>query len=63
METGIDEIERVDELDEAKVLGYFETVRSVFLLKSTLLAALESSKPGDAFHQTGRKPGRPFPPS
>lgn len=36
------DIERIDELDEAKILGYFESVRSNFLVKFSVLWGMEN---------------------
>ena len=51
MESNASGIERIDGLDEAKILGYFESIRSVFLLKFALLWGLESTPHEGEFHE------------
>jgi hypothetical protein len=50
MESDISSVERIDNLDETMVLGYFESIKSVFLLKSALLWGLESTELRDEFY-------------
>jgi hypothetical protein len=39
-------MENIDDLDEAKILGYFETVRSTFLLKIAFLVSITTTEGG-----------------
>jgi len=50
MDSDIRAAERIDNLDEAMVIGYFESIKSVFLLKSALLWGLESDELQDEFY-------------
>jgi hypothetical protein len=45
MENKPAEVENIDALDEIKILGYFETIRSVFLAKLAMLVALKDPDP------------------
>lgn len=40
------QVEEINALDEAKILGYFETVKSVFLLKLVLLVSVVKERNG-----------------
>jgi hypothetical protein len=51
MERDVDEIERIDGLDEAKIIGYFESIRSVFLVNLSFLVGVESTQPSDDFYK------------
>jgi len=42
-------VETINNLDEAKLLGYFETIKSVFLLKLLFLVSVTKEKDGERF--------------
>ncbi len=42
--------ESINNLDETKILGYFETIRSTFLIKVAVVLSLKESGSGDKVH-------------
>ncbi|WP_426788014.1 hypothetical protein [Xanthomonas campestris] len=49
-------IESVTDLDEVKILGYFESLRGVFATKLTVLIALTGERDGERLLEIGRLP-------